>query len=300
LLPISSQSNSASFDDELSIKMQVDDIKYLLDLPNNSKVLFLDFFVPGLDALKYLTEINNKNLKLGALIHGGSFYPKDLCNWSWLKELEKCWFEIFDELYVPSNYAKSFIPQLYKSKIKVFPWGIDHLDFSEKVCKKTKDIIFPHRLELDKGVDEFIEIVKKLSDVNFTVTIPTRNVKNKYYLELKSLNNVDIVIGESDSKHLKTIAKHRIVLSCSYQELFGFGIIKAVNLNCIPLLPNRAVYPEFFIEEFLYEKKDIVSLIHSLINNNKKYNKYFKLLEENIYIFDNMKCINILKDFYSK
>jgi hypothetical protein len=124
------------------------------NLKNTEKILFIDFFSPGLDMLKYIISIKNQSIKLGSLLHGGTFVPGDLYQWPWLSKSEDVWFEFFDTIYVPSKYTKSLIPN-YKNKIKALSWGMDHIKNIQS-NKKNNTVLFPHRLEDDKGIDNFI------------------------------------------------------------------------------------------------------------------------------------------------
>ena len=44
-----------------------------------------------------------------------------------------------------------------------------------------------------------------------------------------------------------------IVLSTAIHEFQGIAIMEAVSHGCIPLLPDRLSYPEFFAQPYLYQ-----------------------------------------------
>jgi hypothetical protein len=44
-----------------------------------------------------------------------------------------------------------------------------------------------------------------------------------------------------------------MVLSTSLHEFQGLAVLEAVQLGCIPILPNRLVYPELFNSTYLYK-----------------------------------------------
>ena len=99
----------------------------------------------------------------------------DLYDYSWLKHFESGWFDINDVLYAPSYYLKNCCPKDFKKKVKITPWGLDNFTPKKSVEKKW-DVIFPHRLQKDKGVDRLIEISQICTDVEFLITTPQKEV----------------------------------------------------------------------------------------------------------------------------
>lgn len=267
--PKINKSSFETFDSSEDILEYTKSLIILSKEKNISKILFIDFFAPGLDILKYVIQVQQLKLKMGALMHGGTFVPGDLYKWKWLKKSENLWFSIFDVTYAPSKYAKSCIPSYFQKYCKVFPWGLDYLTFP-KNSKKVGDIIFPHRLEKDKGVADLIWLIKNIPNTTFTIVNSKSLDDNKYFQTLKQNKNVRFIIGESGKKHLKTLSSHKIVLSTAKQETFGYSIMKAIYCGCIPVLPNKNVYPEFFNYDYLYKSKiDAKYMIQERLNLKK-------------------------------
>jgi len=88
LSPKDNEAPCGRFDTSSEIIAYMESLVHLFKLDNVEKVLFLDFFAPAIDAYQYTLEINNKAIKKGALIHGGTFVPGDLYDWQWLKSAE--------------------------------------------------------------------------------------------------------------------------------------------------------------------------------------------------------------------
>lgn len=231
-------------------------------------ILFLDFFCPGLDIIQYYEELSNSKIKKWALLHWWTFLEHDLYKWKWLSDAETFRFETFDCIYVPSDHLFSKVPDKYKSKTFVFPWWMDHLKTNSNESNTTKeyDVIFPHRLAKDKWVNDFIYIAERLPQINFLVTSYLEYSENEYIEELKSLKNVTFRFGEDKDNHIATIQKAKIILSCAYQENYGYAVMKGVNYGCIPVLPNREVYPEYFPKTVLYDNLDeAIKMIESFL-----------------------------------
>ena len=158
-------------DDEAYTRYQLTVLSKLMKKSKVEKILFLDFFNLGFDILRYFHEQKNQKVKYGALLHGGTFFENDIYSMSWLSSCELAWADMYDTVYVGSKYAKNKLPQKLRLKTKAMSWGMDSFSPLHSEFKKY-DVIFPHRLNPDKGVEEFIQIVELLPGVQFFVTCP--------------------------------------------------------------------------------------------------------------------------------
>lgn len=294
--PLSNNLPCDDLDDNSFFNIQTDIVNELINkISSPAKILFLDFFFPSIDLIKYFLSRNKINCKLGALLHGGLFLENDLFQSErWLKYFEYGYFEAFDMMYAPSSYLKKKVPDRFKDKIKVFSWGLDYfyksLD-SEKISHEF-DVIFPHRITDDKGVTGLIYIAKQLPSIQFCTTlpqIPSEKNANKYIQRLRAFENITIVAGKNRSDHTDTLKSAKIVLSCAKQENFGYAVHKAVLCGCIPVLPNRLCYPEFFDKRYLYEDLDeAIEMIKKYLGKNNKNNIMTLKSREKIPSFANL------------
>lgn len=278
--------------------------KILNQSDNFQKILFIDFFSPWLDILQYLSEARWTKIKLWALLHGWSFLPRDLYKWNRLKYSEALWFDIFDVVYVPSRHLYNMVPEQFREKVKIMPRGVDSFLVKESiVCKnieKNIDILFPHRLDDDKGIDDLIYIVSNLPHFSFTITSFKPLINNEYYNLLRKYKNVKFIFWETEEQHLQTLSRAKIVLSCAYQENFGYSIVKSVLSWAIPVLPNREVYPEFFPKSFLYNNLDhAVKNIEDIMLHQEKYLSLTNEIKPILKDISNFSFSQILNDFYS-
>jgi len=60
----------------------------------------------------------------------------------------------------------------------------------------------------------------------------------------------------SRDDYIKCLQDGDIIVSTSKHEFFGLSIFEAVSAGCLPILPNRVVYPELFADfpEFIYQE----------------------------------------------
>ncbi|MFW0837945.1 MAG: hypothetical protein ACKKL5_03005 [Candidatus Komeilibacteria bacterium] len=301
LEPIDNTLSGFLLDDEIYTKYQSFLISDLMNLKTPAKILFLDFFNLGFDLLRYLHEQTNANVKYGSLIHGGSFFDEDIYNMPWLSNFENAWADLYDTMYIASNYGKNRLPDSFKDKVKVIPWGMDGFR-SEASVNKINDVIFPHRLSPDKGVEDFIMIVDSLPQVKFIVTVPQKKSvisKNKYYNVLKKYTNVKFIFNESMENHNITLSSARVVLSCAKQEIFGYSIAKSVASGCIPVLPKDQCYPEFYQRKYLYKNiQDAISMIEDVIIESKSNTLSNEGNSKCIYDFETFSFKNHFDDFF--
>jgi len=257
------------------------------------RILLMDFFFPGIDTILYANEIKEKKIKIGALMHGGSFLPGDLYRWDWLNSLENFWFNAYEVLYVGSEFFRNLIPQKYQYKVKANHWGLYGISFPSNTEKKYS-VVFPHRLSEDKGVMDFYKIAQKLPKLKFVVTSYDKVDHNEYAKKLSELGNVAFAIGEDEINHLNTLASSKIVLSCATQETYGYSMAKAVMSGCIPVVPNREVYPELYPNEFIYNSIDeAVKLISNFSDENSE-----ELTNKTFNNFKSHSFIPLLRDFF--
>jgi len=253
------EKQSNMLDAENDIISLYKNIRLILEQKDLEKLLLGDFFMPGLDIVQYHKEISKKNIKIGALLHGGSFLEGDLYQWDWLKTAEQVWTKIYDIIYVPSQFLFDQLPDAMKEKAEVLPWGLAHIKFPNSLPFKRKiyDVIFPHRLDSDKGIEDLLEITTNLPHVNFVITSPTNlNQDDNHVHQLQKKDNVQLVTVHSNKEHLQTLSQSKLLLSTAKQENFGFSVAKGVLCGCVPVLPNTLVYPELYPADFLYNSCD--------------------------------------------
>lgn len=96
-------------------------IQELINFGKVEKILFLDFFNPGLSLLRYFHEQQGYTCTYGALLHGGTFLSHDLYSWQWLKNVEIAWADIYNSIYASSLFLKKETPSSFRNKVKIFP-----------------------------------------------------------------------------------------------------------------------------------------------------------------------------------
>jgi len=148
--PLTNDLTGELLDDERYIHGQIAVISEISRRKNAARILFLDFFNPGLDILRYAHLQRNTKCKYGSILSGGSFLSGDLYSFDWLSSYELAWAQTYDTIYTPSRYIEPHLPKPLKDKTKFMPHGMDSFTPTTSDDKKY-DVIFPHRLNREEA-----------------------------------------------------------------------------------------------------------------------------------------------------
>jgi glycosyltransferase involved in cell wall biosynthesis len=170
--------------------------------------------------------------------------------------------------HVPNN-----IVTLINEKSTVLPVPIEQCYFDLKKKRNSigngehnnprpLQILWNHRWEYDKGPDRLLEIIRFLAN-NFSNLSLCWNIVGQQFRKLpaefsaiKALLEEKKWLGHwgylplADYQHV--LQNSDIALATSIHEFQGLAVLEAVAAGCIPLVPNRLAYPEFFDKAFLY------------------------------------------------
>ncbi len=258
------------------------------NVQNWDTILFIDFFFPWLDLIKYYFQRTNIDVKMISLMHWASFISGDIYNWEWLQNFEKWWLDIYDYVIVPSQFFLKNIKNNSSynlNKFIVLPWWLNN-KIQPQFENKEYDVIFPHRFDYDKWIFDLYEIVKSMPHVNFIYPSVEEHKVMKYpqelidlYNKFKKLENIIFTWLEEWEEHIKTLKKCKVILSTATQEGFWYAIMKGIQSWNIPVLPNRCCYPEFFEKKYLYSSlNDCCKMINNFLNEYPK--SYFGINEK--------------------
>ena len=206
---------------------------------------FHDLWFPGLEMLFYMRDALKINIKIGGMLHAGTYDPFDFltqCGMAkWGNRLEQSWLNGVDFVFVATEYHKNLFLNkrdiYYEFGSKIFVTGFPHpFNISltpEDISKKENIVVFPHRMDPEKNPEMFREISKEFegTDWKFIFSKEVCKNKNEYYDLLK---------------------KSKIALSFADQETWGIAQQEAMFSCCIPLVPNRLSYKEMYNVNYQY------------------------------------------------
>ena len=186
-------------------------------------------------AIPYLNYFSNYNIKIKGVLHAGSFTDTDF-----VRDMERVYkgfedilFDITDKIFVASEFIKNDVIKkrvVNPNKIIVTGLPIDEQGLNLPKVKKENIVIFNGR-NVDEKQPYLFEIMKEKLPYTFINTQEGNYTKKEYY---------------------NLLNKSKVVVSFALQENFGYGIQEAVKLGCVPVLPNRLVYPEIYPNQNLY------------------------------------------------
>lgn len=213
------------------------------EVSSGDVLFFSDLWFPGLEMVRYLEHFTGIKVEVRGLLHAGSFTDTDSVRnlERWASLLENSWFDQIDKIFVGSEFMKEdLLRKRIVSKDRVFATGFPldpALSQYEKTGTRKARVIFNGRDHPEKQP----ELWKKLEKILFEHDIETA------WTQKLSLKKDD---------YYQLLSESSCVVSFALQENFGFGILEAVTLGCVPVVPNRLVYPEFFSKDYLYDTFD--------------------------------------------
>lgn len=152
-----------------------------------------------------------------------------------------------------------FIFQLRDTQISFAHWGIpSHVTggflnrYDNQNVEKEFDVLWTaHRL-LDPGKDpdRFMRIVQAHPELKFVAVIDRPHLP---YIMTPNLTTMGFMVNED---LLALSRKCRYVLSTSLTETFGYTMMDAVSVGCIPVASDIPAHRELFPEKFIM-KEDI-------------------------------------------
>jgi glycosyltransferase involved in cell wall biosynthesis len=144
-------------------------------------------------------------------------------------------------------------------------------------------VIWNHRWEFDKNPETFFDALDQVDrmGIDFRLAILGENYQTAPHAFMaarqrfgdKILQYGYVQTREAYGDWLK---QGFVAVSTAIQENFGIAMVEAMRCGCLPLLPNRLVYPEVlpreFHADFLYrDDRDLVHKLARLLRNPQQF-----------------------------
>lgn len=118
----------------------------------------------------------------------------------------------------------------------------------------TLHVVWNHRWEYDKGPDLLAEALAKLPvdlDVQFHIVGQQFRQQPEAFERIHRLLKARGWLGEwgymaSAEDYQTLLNRAHIVLSTAWHDFQGLAVLEAVAAGCLPLVPDRLAYPEWF------------------------------------------------------
>ena len=243
-------------------KFKAAQVQMIADLFNEGKVdngdVFLvgDIFFPGIESIKYMSELLGINVHVYGINYAGradkTDFVQNLSYWADASELG--YHQICDGIFVGSEDHKNNVVDYFGlNSVTVHATGLiwdlgymEGFDLRDKF-QKEDFVIWPHRWCEEKGIDDLINFAKNTKKkIVITSSGPKKDLP-------KLPKNVEYRYGLTKKEYYELMAKARWYLSNAYQETFGYTIQEAIFFGCQILVPNRACSPEMVPSKCVYE-----------------------------------------------
>lgn len=224
------------------------------EVGDNDIFLITDFWNTTAVQIRYMANLMGKNWKIHGICHAGKYDPADFLGrmpgGEWATYQEATFLEVYDFLYFATEFHRdlylkgisSVVVPTEKQLEKLVISGQPHEAMISQLVKvppreKKDQVVFPHRISVEKQPEIFRDLAERMPDINFVVCQDTKLSKEQYHAVL---------------------AESKVVFSASLQETMGISTcMEGPLLGCLPFAPDRLSYSEVFrgYEAFLYDPK---------------------------------------------
>uniref|UniRef100_A0A1B0D5S7 tRNA-queuosine alpha-mannosyltransferase n=1 Tax=Phlebotomus papatasi TaxID=29031 RepID=A0A1B0D5S7_PHLPP len=167
-------------------------------------------------------------------------------------------------------------------------------------------LIWPHRWEHDKNPQLLTETLIELNkrQVNFKASILGENFQTipDCFEDIQAkLGEKLINFGHLDrEKYFQTLLTGDIVISTAGHEFYGVSMLEATYCGCMPIAPNKLVYPEIYPKENLYNTSNqLIKMLYNWCRNpelfQRQRDKFFEMFS-----FEKYSSVQLIPKFYDK
>ncbi|XP_059611207.1 glycosyltransferase-like domain-containing protein 1-like [Phlebotomus argentipes] len=167
-------------------------------------------------------------------------------------------------------------------------------------------LVWPHRWEHDKNPQLLTETLIELNkrQVNFRASIlgETFQTIPDCFEDIQSkLGGKLVHFGHLDrEQYFKALLASDIVISTAGHEFYGVSMLEATYCGCMPIAPNKLVYPEIYPKENLYNTSNqLIKMLYNWCKNpelfHRQRSKFFEMFS-----FDKYSSAQLIPKFYDK
>jgi len=155
------------------------------------------------------------------------------------------------------------VPESIAGKSCILPVPLeDHWFDSERVAANTEGpftLVWNHRWEYDKAPERMFNALLELhaAGLDFRVHVTGQQFRAQPPVFADMYPRLKVHIGEwgmvkADADYQRLLRQSHVVLTTALHEFQGLAVLEAVASGCIPLVPERLSYPEFFTADYRY------------------------------------------------
>jgi len=132
-----------------------------------------------------------------------------------------------------------------------------HLDIDKS---KNFTVIWNHRWEYDKGPDRLLLAIQAV--LSKKIPIKFNIVGQKFRTEPEEFAQIHAVLTKADAlsnwghqsrkNYLHCLHSSHVALSTAVHDFQGLAVMEAVAAGCVPLVPDRLAYPDYYPAPYRY------------------------------------------------
>ncbi|SFC64702.1 protein of unknown function [Kushneria avicenniae] len=147
-----------------------------------------------------------------------------------------------------------------KTRSEILPVPLWSLPSSVSIRRDAPNrIIWNHRWEYDKNPEDFFAALEMLSDSGHEFELVVmgqvfRNAPDVFEQARSRLARHITCWGhQTRERYLEALGKGGIVVSTAWHEFQGLAVMEAVQQGCVPLVPERLCFPEYYAPQYRYD-----------------------------------------------
>lgn len=150
----------------------------------------------------------------------------------------------------------------------------------------VRQLVWNHRWEYDKGPERLLALIQKLDSrlsLRFHIVGQQFREQPPVFSEIRELLNQRAWLGtwgyvEDRERYTRLLEEADFVLSTALHDFQGLAVLEAVTQGCLPIVPDRLAYPEYFQQAFRY-RSCIDDLEAEALGATSLIEKYIRLLD---------------------
>lgn len=219
-------------------------------------ILLGDVWMPGIEAIKFQSDLLGLDLKIGGWHYAGCFDNFDYLArslGSWGPKYEQALLEgVLDSVCFGSPFHRKFVERHCRlpSHVSVEGLAWDHHEVAAYAsnAKPSNVVAFTHRWAPEKRPAEFLRMARSKSvfSAKPKFVISTNGEVSPEMEREAKWAKCEIVRHSSKAAYYKWLAGVKAIWSGADQETFGYSFMEAIALRKIVVAPNRTCYPDHF------------------------------------------------------
>lgn len=248
---------------ELGAEWELSQIQKLLELSDEMTsediIFFTDIDFPGF-CLPFvqLLKLKIPSIKVYGYLHAGSYCIGDIFSKTLGKiDSERATLKIVDGVFVGGEYHKSLVQALFGwgDKIHVVgaPFYRDQVGLDPiPLYEREFDVIYSSRMDKQNPGTMFMKVVAENPEIQFVCTSDPSDV----------FDNLVYAPTHNRQEYYSVLQQSRVYLSMATESTFGYGVVEAMSLGLIPIVPNKFSFPEVVgCPRYLYGDFDSLNAI---------------------------------------